>query len=924
MKVDALEFLHTSNQLPFAPTKAWIMNVPEGGTGLDDWILSLDEPDKGQPSFPVHDLKRWLIFGKKDERFWTLDASGGLTNARRIPREDVAEMFLRGLVQPVADMSGRRVNVLVPSLDDDEARNRYIRVLETAFEDPRILPEPEMVAEYFRLVKRTLRLDPDRNNVILVMDLGASTTDLSVIISNRRGEIVGGSTSRRRAGRLRAIQGVMSDVAGQWVDEQLAQKLGVDASGPDRLAVLADVEEAKVRAAGGRPAVVRGKELHSSLLTDLAPTVVAKLEEAIHEIRRRLWARVRASEYAEEKWSEVLDARGIDSERDALLLVDDILLAGGTSRLPGFRDAISSLFHEGVTIHEVGDAFPVAAAVGALAHVMRKYRPPRLRWPGEVAGSEVDHVDLVGGLDKEIELEWRGPRQTQSERVVVLERGDPLAYTGGSRDEAGILDLHEGERARARLIPDDSASRLGLKPRHVTAETDTPIIGVQVDRNRKVHLTSDSLQGVESIWLDLNHLDERGGESPRAHSGGIPEGAIALDHADEVVIDFGMSKSVVLQPGVGLFWPAHLDRACLGEARVAGAPEPNPEPVPEPEPEPEPEPQPGPEPEPEPGPEPEPQTSRGKADFAWSLRVDPAEFGASLRQLAEESEGLTAAELVLAIMALSVREFVLLAGPPGCGKSTLARTVAHHLGLRESGQFVEVPVQAHWRDDQHVMGKIAPSASDGRHTLFLFDEFNLTRPEYYLSRLFHAVAAKPDEESPWRAFGTLNIDDTSRAPSPKIVDRCFMLELDQVPWAQQPAPAPSSALRLPGLSMIDRTADTTDDKIERIVDSISAAVERDHLRQDLLPSRRVKQDIQSMLWLWEHAGLEEVLPRDTLVDRLVASRLLVKLSGPVEQVKPVLDSIEPIVDDWETFTQSRRRIAVARHQQMMGFISPWQ
>jgi hypothetical protein len=69
-----------------------------------------------------------------------------------------------------------------------------------------------------------------------------------------------------------------------------------------------------------------------------------------------------------------------------------------------------------------------------------------------------------------------------------------------------------------------------------------------------------------------------------------------------------------------------------------------------------------------------------------------------------------------------------------------------------------------------------------------------------------------------------------------------------------------------------------------------------------------------------------MLPRSEVLDRLIANRILVKLSGPEEQVLPVLNALDELSGkgDFEKLVRFHGRLKLARKQISMGFISPWQ
>jgi hypothetical protein len=88
----------------------------------------------------------------------------------------------------------------------------------------------------------------------------------------------------------------------------------------------------------------------------------------------------------------------------------------------------------------------------------------------------------------------------------------------------------------------------------------------------------------------------------------------------------------------------------------------------------------------------------------------------------------------------------------------------------------------------------------------------------------------------------------------------------------------------------------------------------------------VLSDIKALLNLHHRLDLQGkgLLDRGDLADRLIASRILAKLSGAFEQLQPALDALEKAVDGVEELPRTGRRLKLARQQARLGFISPWQ
>lgn len=972
LKIGALEFLVVGEDGdPWKPMQAWA--VPRAGARIDDqsaWDLTLVPPQG--PALPLHDLKRWMLFGTKDVRWLVLPAAGkNTTQYRKIVRNDATIRYLKAVRAALpASRRADKISILVPAGGDQDTRKRYLDTVKEAYPDSRVFPEPEMVVEYFRLVQRSLTLDEERNNVILVIDIGASTSNLTIVVSNRDDVVVGAETGRQRAARLRAIQGTSGDAAGQWVDEWLARHAGIQLDHLDhaeRHSLLARFEAAKIEVSStGRSVIVAvpgAPEPWTMTVEDIemaAYEVATGLLPVLQQMATRLWEQSTSTDTALRMTEKIRSERSVNGPADALRLVDYVLLAGGTSRLSGFREVLESEFRATKPrFLEVGDSFPIAAAVGALAHVLHaKYSPRRIR---SAAADDAEAAPLEGALDLDIEFAWKPDpgRGELEERVTVIERGDPIVYTGGERNDVFILPVDANTKLRARLIPDVKSQRRGLPPNDIFVEAPNPRFGFRIDSDQRLKLLASSITGLANLRLDLKRFDTVHDPSEQPYEGSIPSGILALDYTDEVVIDFGMSKTVVVAATAGLLDPHTLEKRpdppppspVSPTSDSADAPPTEAPPVPEdpvrvsllpvtPDP-----------PPPPSSPEqdltqpdaPPPTRPNGSGVLRRTLDGFMPALNEFLRAADAARVDVPAADLLFTLLGLAVRPLVLLAGPPGSGKSTLARIVAHLLGRRIHENFHEIPVQAHWMDDDPLFREDGLLSAllehpDDTH-LVLFDEINLTRPEYYLTRLFYALDAPTrmltanQRLAHTLGIGTLNIDDTSRAPSPKVLDRCFLVEVDQI--LHNHALQRDSALRLaslptlPGLPDAHASAPAPfEPRIDALLQELQRVVQDDGLREDLLPSRRVLTDIRCTLAL--HAELGEdaavLLPTDQLLDRLITARILIKVAGSVEQVEPVLQCLESFCSRPENaiFKRTRRRLNLSHKQKKLGFISPWQ
>ncbi|MBB3979542.1 energy-coupling factor transporter ATP-binding protein EcfA2 [Rhizobium azooxidifex] len=988
MSDNAFKFLLQDDSQPFFPSRCYVVADPAVAE-RDQWSVELDEPVGERWVHRIDDIKDWMLHGEKDTRQMIFDRNDRFTPFRTLHRDEVFRAYLRKLLDRLPpEYESHRKHALMPSIAEEKTRNRYKDAVEAAIPGITLLPEPEMVAEYFRLVKGTLELEERRNNVILVVDVGASTANMTLIVSRRDQKIVSaGKKGTQRDLRLRALRGDSVGHAGRWVDIRLAGMLGM----PETAEALREVESAKIRVSlsGKSTAFESGTTTKPSSLTRKTLSSVSKelwfhLRPLFEKLCERLYENQTSSIDAKRLSADRMEELGVKAPQEAYRLIDTVLLAGGTSLLPGFDEAMmETLFPEGEhpKVLRVGSSFAIAAAAGGLAHILQNYDPPRLR-SRRADNNEVRSAPLESTLPDSLLLGIKQPGELE-QRIAVLDANDPFVDDGGVRPIEGLPALAAGSHPKMRLVPGLGAglsARQGRPFKAMDVRQSPGKMSLKWDPDEeKAFILSDQIDGTGYLWIEGKDFRKRSEPALTPFEGELATGDLAIDGAEDVILDLGMSKIVVMTAQRGRTSASeleHLMRDGIGRgpgesaspaavtvstSELVDSIDDQPPAAPK-------------------GKEEKSRDQDGKAsannparlkDAAappqsatapkdgsvaitpgvdrashvsneWGNRVSETVFSNALLSLKEavirNEPTFNFDDVVVTLLALTVRPVVLLAGPPGCGKSSLVRMIARMLGMTRGETFHEIAVQAHWENDGVLFGDsglLRPVLGEtSNQHLILFDEFNLTRPEYYLSRFFHALDGGHGHlESglsiaPCRILGTMNVDDFSRPPSPKVIDRCFLLELAQIPWHSESGGMVE--LRdvdpLPGLPVVSYGGAGKDERIERILDALHVAVHEHGLRHDLLPSRRVLGDIRSILNLHHQLDLQAkgLLDRGELVDRIVASRILVKLSGAIDQVQPALEALERAANGLDELVRTKARLKLARHQARLGFVSPWQ
>lgn len=160
-------------------------------------------------------------------------------------------------------------------------------------------------------------------------------------------------------------------------------------------------------------------------------------------------------------------------------------------------------------------------------------------------------------------------------------------------------------------------------------------------------------------------------------------------------------------------------------------------------------------------------------------------------------------------------QFLLVAGPSGTGKSTIARALAEFFCPPDSWRVIEARRQLigpediagyysiltniyAWTSDLNALLEIGAAAPESAPPALLVEEINLSPVEGYLAPFTHGLSDVSAATVSWplhdteldtppkdlvfepfpRLLGTINVDSTSVAPAPKVAARACVILLE--------------------------------------------------------------------------------------------------------------------------------------------------
>lgn len=315
--------------------------------------------------------------------------------------------------------------------------------------------------------------------------------------------------------------------------------------------------------------------------------------------------------------------------------------------------------------------------------------------------------------------------------------------------------------------------------------------------------------------------------------------------------------------------------------------------------------------------------------------------------MAAEGFMVTIEQLANFYLALKTSPLVILAGTSGTGKSRLPRLFAKLV----DAEFSLISVQPQWSDNTDLLG-YSPSLNletfiEGDFTraivrafgqrdvpaIILLDEMNLAAVEHYFSDFLSVIETRRKENGDIRTdplpldlpalkdpdryhhlrhlglppnirvIGTANMDETTRVFSPKVLDRAFSIEFDEVDLTAFVEPREGNSVANLDLSQLGKRAIDSGDPItvnevysssRELFDRVAGLIEE--IKGILKPAGisfgyRTRDAICLYMWHWEHNELGEILSTKDALDFCIFQKILPRISGTGEGLRKALEEL---------------------------------
>ncbi|WAS88395.1 Hsp70 family protein [Corallococcus sp. NCRR] len=542
-----MKCLELLSRQPHIPSRLAVRKV---GLSLEFSLLSQDTPAEGAL---VGNFKPRLI--EPDEEFWiSLPRADGKFEQVPLTGRQCCEAFMME-ISKLLKKGGRKIGqdtmlrFSEPPFPKAEERKAYQDSVRAAAKEAGLgsaisfFREPDAVFEYFRLLQQ--KIPPQGNSLnVLVLDFGGGTCNVSVVSTTRQG----GLWKRYIAAPVAAEA---SKAGGLYIDQQLLTQALLGAGLKHLYATASHTEERKAyeawverhssEAEALKRRVSETGEKHKlkikldGKLADLAggtQELVIELDEnRLKAIVDKHWsergirdAMDRVLTKLRTKLSKTAKRKDISEEHDPRTLITHVLIAGGSSRLPGFIDHVKQYFAPShPEFIRVGKDYPYVVAVGTgLNHLAlnralvdnRATAQPPPQGTAELTDSEpLRSTDstFIGAFQDDLCLSWHPNHGDMEPQLLVDSQTSPLELlekpitrdiklpVNGGKGFRHVRDHRHGYQVAFRNDPEARGSLSGQRLNVTDHSLQFPTDAKKKSAHMQIHMQGDPGHSLEMI-----------------------------------------------------------------------------------------------------------------------------------------------------------------------------------------------------------------------------------------------------------------------------------------------------------------------------------------------------------------------------------------------------------------------------------------